>query len=468
MHLRWNSIHAKLLVTYLVLIALGTFLLGGYLLWSFYIFFMNMKQAELEIWTNLLTQDIKEALYKNDLQQVKHLVQRYGAPETITVRIFNPQGHLLATSVPEIDRMVKDWSAIPGMKGAIEDKTVNGISKGILTNEDRIYTVSPIVDQGRRLGIIRISITITQFQHQFRSLVITVLGTILITFVLCAFISACLARSLALPILAMRNFAVRLGDGHLGEKLSIQRRDELGQLAYELNRMSELLASIDQERRAFLANVSHELRTPVSNVRVTLEALERGAVSEPELRDRFIQTALNEIHRLSRLIHDLLDLGKLEAGVAPLEKHSVSLRSLINRAIQAIELRTPLRIKIENNVPNIDLQVDSERLLQAFLNILENAIKYSHGDSLVSITGYTKGGQVLVEIKDRGIGIAKEDLPHIFEEFYRSDSSRKSEGTGLGLAISQRIVELHGGKITADSVVGEGTTITIYLPNIIT
>ncbi|ACK72147.1 integral membrane sensor signal transduction histidine kinase [Gloeothece citriformis PCC 7424] len=465
MPLKWNSIHAKLLATYLVLIALGTFLLGGYLLWSFYIFFMNMKQTELEIWSNILSEDIGEALYRNNLEQVQGLVKRYGSPETITLRIFNPQGRLLSTSAPKIDRMIKDWSVIPGMKGAIQNKTVNGVAKGVLSNEDRVYTVRPIIYQGQRLGIIRMSVTITQFQRQFRSLLVTVLGTVMLTFLLCAVISAWLARSLALPILEMRNFAVRLGSGHLGENIYISRGDELGQLASELNRMSELLASVERERRAFLANVSHELRTPVSNVKVTLEALSIGAASEPELCDRFIQTAQNEINRLSRLIQDLLDLGRLEAGVAPLEIQSVSLRSLINRAIEAIELRTFHHgVNINNDVPDLELNVDSERMLQALLNILENAIKYSPPGSTVSLMGYTENNQKIIQIKDEGIGIKPEALPHIFEEFYRSDSSRQSDGTGLGLAISQRIIKAHGGTITADSVLGEGTTIIISFP----
>ncbi|WP_013323061.1 sensor histidine kinase [Gloeothece verrucosa] len=465
MPLRWNSIHAKLLATYLVLIGLGTFLLGGYLLWSFYMFFMKMKQAELEIWTTNFTQDVTEAIRKNNIVKIDALVRRYGAPDTITLRIFSANGHLLATSAPDIDRQVKNWSDIPGMKIALSNQTVNGVAKGVLSDEDRLYTVRPIIENGRRVGIIRMSFTLGQFQRQFRSLWITILATVLLTFVLCAFISACLANSLAQPILAMRNFAVRLGNGHLGEKLNILRKDELGQLADELNRMSELLASVDRKRRTFLANVSHELRTPVSNVKVTLEALERGAISEPELCDRFIQTAQQEINRLSRLVQDLLYLGSVEAGVTPLEKQSVSIRSLINRAVQTMELRTfPLRLKIDNDIPDLQLQVDSERLLQALLNILENAIKYSRYPPKIAISGYIAGNQMLIKITDSGMGISQEDLSHIFEEFYRSDSSRHSEGTGLGLAISKRLVELHGGKITADSVVGQGTTITICLP----
>jgi signal transduction histidine kinase len=309
------------------------------------------------------------------------------------------------------------------------------------------------------------SITLEQFQRQFRTVIFTVLGTLFLTVLLCALISEQLARNMARPIWAMRNFAIQIGSGHLGEKLNIRQKDELGQLATELNRMSERLASLDKERRAFLANVSHELRTPVSNVQVTLEALASGADEEPALRGRFIQTALDETTRLSRLIKDLLDLGRLEAGITSLEQQPVNLRDLIDRAVRAMESRMRSRgVEISINVPEVQLYGDPERLLQAFLNVLDNAIKHSAPDSQVFISGKKEGVQIAVQIQDQGLGISESDLPHIFEQFYTADRSRQGSGTGLGLAIARRIVEAHDGSITASSRVGKGATFHIRLP----
>jgi signal transduction histidine kinase len=271
---------------------------------------------------------------------------------------------------------------------------------------------------------------------------------------------------MAKPIQAMRNFAMEVGRGHLGEKLNIRQNDELGQLATELNRMSQRLASLDKERRAFLANVSHELRTPVSNVHVTLEALESGADEEPELRSRFIRTALDETTRLSGLIKDLLDLGRLEAGVVPLEQQPFSLPNLINRAVRAMETRMRSKgMGISIDVPDVQIQGDPERLLQAVLNLLDNAIKHSVPDSIVFVSGQMESAQVAVEIRDQGAGISESDLPHVFEQFYTADPSRQGSGTGLGLAIARRIVEAHGGSISASSTGrGKGATFTIRLP----
>lgn len=427
---------------------------------------MSTRQGELDSWTTALSESVADALETNDLQRVQLLVRRYGAPETVTLRVFSADGRLLSTSSPELDRQVTDWLKVVGVKEALQKQPMRGVAKGIVLNDDRLYAAQPIVRNGQILGVLRMSITLEQFQRQFRSVIFTVLGTLILTLFLCALISEWLARNIARPIQAMSHFAIQIGTGHLGERLNIDQNDEVGQLATELNRMSQRLASLDQERRAFLANVSHELRTPVSNVQVTLEALENGAIEEPELRDRFIQTAQEETTRLSRLIKDLLDLGRLEAGVAPLEEQPIKVRDLINRALRAVESRMRAKgMNISADIPDVQLQGDPERLLQAFLNILDNAIKHSLVDSQVFVLGRLEGVQIVLEIRDQGPGISESDLPRIFEQFYTADPSRKKgSGTGLGLAIARRILEAHGGTIKASSNVGKGATFTIRLP----
>lgn len=427
---------------------------------------MRTRQAELDTWTTALSESVADSLEEGDLSRVELLVQRYGSPKSVTLRVFGTEGQLLCTSAPEEDKLVPDWSEVPGIREGLLNKPSQGIAKGVLSNDDRLFAARPVFRNGRLLGVVRMSITLNQFQRQFRIIIFTILGTLLLTVLLCALISERLARNLARPIQAMSNFAIQLGSGHFGEKLSIRQQDEVGQLAAELNRMSERLASLDKERRAFLANVSHELRTPVSNVLVTLEALESGADEEPDLRSRFIQTAQDETKRLSRLIGDLLDLGRLEVGVTPLEKQPISLRDLTNRAARAVESRFRSKgVDIRVDVVDVQIQGDPERLLQAFLNILDNAIKHSVQDSKVSILGEVEGTKVAVQIRDQGPGIDETDLPHIFEQFYTADRSRKGSGTGLGLAIAQRIVQAHGGNITANSRgVSKGATFTVRLP----
>lgn len=461
---KWNSIHAKLLVTYLLLSSLGTTLMSGYILLSFHGYFMKTRQTDLENWTAALSETVAEGLAEGDRQRVETLVKRYGAPATVTLRIFDRSGNLLATSDPE-DRQIKNWLQVPGIRTALQNQSSQGVAKGVLSSDDRLFIARPITRNGQILGVLRMSVTLRQIQRQFAVVIWTVLGTLLITIFLCAILSDRLARSLSKPIEKMQNFAIRVGSGHFGDKLVIHQTNELTQLAAELNRMSERLASLDQERRSFLANVSHELRTPISNVLVTVEALRSGAYEEPQLRDRFFQTIEDETKRLSRLIHDLLDLGRLEAGVTHLEKQPIALSNLIKRVVSAMESRMQARgVSVQVHVDNLTIQGDSERLLQAFLNILDNAIKHSTFQSQVFISAYKEGKEAIVQIRDQGTGISENDLPHIFEQFYTTDPSRKGSGTGLGLAIAKRIIEAHGASIAASSKVGQGATFTITLP----
>ncbi|MEP0919966.1 HAMP domain-containing histidine kinase [Leptolyngbya sp. DQ-M1] len=462
--IRWNSLHTKLLVTYWLLTVLGTSLMAGFLLRSLSAYFMQMRQTDLENWTTAISESVADELERENVQRVQQLMERHGKPETVTVRVLSPKGQLLASSAYE-DHHITNWLVVPGVREALQNQMVQGTAKGVLANDDRLYVARPIRRNGQLLGVLRMSVTLEQFQRQFSFLWWTVMGALLLTMLLCAVISDRLARSFSIPIQTMRNFAIRLGSGHFGDKLSIRQSNELDELAIELNRMSERLASLDQERRTFLANVSHELRTPISNIQVTVEALQNGAVEEPHLRDRFFESIEDETRRLARLIHDLLDLGRLEAGATLLEQQTIDLQQLIDRAVRAVETRMQMRqMSFRLNIAKVSLIGDPERLLQALLNILDNAIKHSREDSQVFIAGAREGQQVVITIQDQGPGIEQTALPRIFEQFYTGDPSRKGSSTGLGLAISQRIIQAHQGTITASSSVGQGAEFTICLP----
>ncbi|HEY9659074.1 MAG TPA: HAMP domain-containing sensor histidine kinase, partial [Allocoleopsis sp.] len=178
-----------------------------------------------------------------------------------------------------------------------------------------------------------------------------------------------------------------------------------------------------------------------------------------------LSTIRHETQRLSRLIDDLLDLGRLEAGVTQLQLQLLSLKSLVIRIVNAVEPRSQaVGLSIEVNLVDVAIQGDPERLVQAILNVLDNAIKHSSQGNKIFISSSRDGKYAKLIILDQGTGIRKQDLPHIFEQFYTTDPSRKGKGSGLGLAIAKRIIEAHHGTISVNSTVGQGATFTICLP----
>ncbi|MDC0666479.1 sensor histidine kinase [Nannocystis radixulma] len=464
--LRPLNVRQRLFATTLGLLVLGAGALASVVLWSFAHFFLASAEADLAARTHAIAETAAELLEHRDEARLRILVERYGAQEGIALRVLAPDGRLLATSQHDPREHTIDWTTIPGVAGALAGHEQSGTAKGTLGYDDRIYDTVPIARDGALLGVVRMSRSLAQLQAHTRETVFTVLVALTVILAVGSGFIAWFARGLGRPIQQMRDFAVALGRGELGTRLAIARPDELGELAAELNRMAERLGALEQERRSFLANASHELRTPVSNLRVTLQALDDGAGDDPELRARFLRTAVDETTRLGSLIQDLLDLGHLEAGAARLDRHDVPLRPVLERATRAIEGRAlDRRVSLVLDLDeDLAVNIDPERIAQALLCVLDNALKFSPSGGLIEVVARRRGNYAEIAVRDQGPGIADVDRPHVFEQFYTADRSRRRGGTGLGLAIARRIVDAHGGTITVADEQSPGATLVLRLP----
>jgi len=229
---------------------------------------------------------------------------------------------------------------------------------------------------------------------------------------------------------------------------------------------------LEQVRKDFVANVSHELRTPLTAIKGYIEALEDGVFEDREQRDRFLETIRKQTDRLNLIITDLLLLAKIESGQAPIKQEPVSLAGLMDRTIGLLKRLIEQKqhrvvMKIPAALPPI--LGDEERLGQVFSNLLDNAIKYTPEQGTITISAELRDGpppaMIEVTVEDTGIGIPPQDLPRIFERFYRVDKARSRElsGTGLGLSIVKHLVEGHGGTVWAESQ-GKGTRFVVRLP----
>jgi signal transduction histidine kinase len=275
-----------------------------------------------------------------------------------------------------------------------------------------------------------------------------------------------LSRRILAPIESLTAAARRMEAGDLSQRVEITSRDEIGDLARAFNAMAAGLARLEELRRNMVTDVAHELRTPLSNIRGYLEALQDGVV-EPE--SRIIDSLYEETMLLNHMVDDLQELALAEAGQLRLERRPVALADVVNRAVEAVRPRAEAkRIVLQVDLPE-DLplmNIDPQRVGQVLRNLLDNALTHTPPGGEVAVAAHVSDQRVEVSVRDTGVGVTAEDLPYIFERFYRGDKSRSraTGGTGLGLAIARSLIEAHRGRIWVESTEGEGCTFTLALP----
>jgi two-component system sensor histidine kinase BaeS len=282
--------------------------------------------------------------------------------------------------------------------------------------------------------------------------------------------SYAVARSITVPLRNLSRAAEQIEQGNFDQQVPVETKDEVGHLAAIFNRMAETLAMNTSLRRQFLANVAHELRTPLAIIQGHLEGMLDGVI-EPSREQ--LASLHEEAIRINHLITDLRDLSLAEIRQLALEKSVTDVNQIVNRAVYMLKPLSDVKhisihCILDETLPEI--AVDPGRINQVFYNIIVNAIRYSPVHGVVEIiTNQTEiEGQLWLEISvaDNGPGIAQEDIPYIFDHFYRGDKSRdrKSGGSGLGLAIVKQLVEIHGGQVAVESKLGEGSIFQVLLP----
>ncbi len=278
-----------------------------------------------------------------------------------------------------------------------------------------------------------------------------------------------LARGMTSPLRQMARAAQAMSRGDYDERVTATSRDEVGELARTFNKMAAELAEVDRVRKDLIANVSHELRTPISALQAVLENLVDG-VEPPD--PRTLQTMLEQVERLGRLVSQLLDLSRLESGVVPLDIRRFPLRPVLDKAAREASANAEhargkrVRVEVALEPRDLELAGDQERVHQVLANLLDNAVRHAPEGSTVELAAAARDGMVRVEVADQGPGIPEGDREMVFERFYRSDPARSAGqgGTGLGLAIARWIVEMHGGDIRAENRAPAGCRVIVNLP----
>jgi two-component system, OmpR family, phosphate regulon sensor histidine kinase PhoR len=262
--------------------------------------------------------------------------------------------------------------------------------------------------------------------------------------------------------------AVELPSRHLFLQLFILPDPNTGgslMLVQDLTRVRRL----EMVRRDFVSNVSHELRTPLASLKALTETLRDGALEDPKVANRFLGRIETEVDALTQMAEELLELARIESGQVPLEFSQVNPARLMESSAERMRAQAEragleLRLEVPASLPEV--RGDERRLEQVLVNLIHNAVKFTRPGGDVVLSADLDGDFVRFAVCDTGVGIPEDDLPRIFERFYKSDRARSGGGTGLGLSIARHIVEAHGGRIWVDSMEGRGSTFNFTIPTI--
>lgn len=376
----------------------------------------------------------------------KHVMPMPGMmnPGDERLLLVDPDGHVIADSMPE--------ASLP---------------KDLASNLDKGASI--VVDE-KQAGILivysalgELSSSQTDFLRQINTLMLIAGGVAALGVLVVGSIQA---RHIVKPVRALAAAAHRVADGDFSQRVPVTQEDELGEMAEAFNTMAAELEQQHELRHRAMADIAHELRTPLSVLQVQLESIEDNLTSPtPEV----IAGLQDDLAHLSHLVEDLRVLTLADAGELQVEAEPVEIGELIRSVVKRLQATAKAKdITLDAQLPDTSLHAsgDAQRLTQVLLNLLTNALQHTSCGGQITASAQQAAGKVHITVQDTGEGIAPENLPHVFERFYRADRTRSRDtgGSGLGLSIAKSLVEAQGGTISAESQIGQGSTFTVSLP----
>ncbi|HCX04842.1 MAG TPA: two-component sensor histidine kinase [Clostridiales bacterium] len=400
-------------------------------------------------------------MYKTYLQSI---VDKYGENLNSRIIILNKEKRVVADSNDEFNFTTLNLEEID--KSLLGEISSNNYYFNDIGNV--MYIGYPVVFEDEINGSVFISSSINSLYENVNSLIYKI-KVLLIVVSLLIMVGLYLLTYLFLkPINKFYPAIENIKKGDLGQKVDIRTSDEFSLLGDAFNSMTVRLNEVDEQREAFVANVSHELKTPLASIKLLTENLLLQDNIEKKVYREFLKDINDEIDRLNNIVTELLSLVDLDKNKLKLDLQITYLNYILEKIIEQLNpLAKEKNMKlIFEERDRIQIKIDKNKIKQAVINIVHNAIKYSDEGSVVKIALYTDKNYATIKISDNGYGIPKESLPYIFDRFYRVDKarSRKTGGTGLGLSISKQIINMHHGTINVKSRVGRGTTFYVKIP----
>ncbi len=370
--------------------------------------------------------------------------------------VLDENGNTISSSGDEVIVSVKPEIAQPVLKG--ETKKFIG-NLGGLFNITMLTVAKPIMMDENVYGAVFVNLPIPEI-HEIRSYVFKIfLITTCIVVLIALLFTYIISGKMTKPIKAINNVAKSIAGGDFARRVSVNAENEIGELSETFNQMADSIEQLEHVRRSFIANVSHELRTPMTTITGFVEGIMDGTIP-PERHSQYLAIVLDESKRLSRLVTDLLDVSKMEQGEFPLEMREFDINEMIRLNIIKSEKRITekdIQLTVSFQTENQMVIADKDSIQRVITNLMDNAIKFTEPGGFMDVRTGLNGGKVFVAIQNSGIGIAKSELTHVFDRFYKTDKSRSQDksGAGLGLYIVKNIIQSHGENIWAESEQGE-------------
>lgn len=331
-----------------------------------------------------------------------------------------------------------------------------------------VYTVYARLDQENGAGVLLVHSDVSSLNASFRELVLWTLAICVIAAFVVLFSSYFIAKRIINPFVDMNHIVQCYSKGDFSQRIPVQGKDEASQLGRSFNEMADQLKNLEYTRQSFVTNVSHELRSPLTSMKGFLEAMMDGTIP-PEEHEHYIEIVLSETRRMTAMVNDLLDLARIESGIITVNYEVFDINELIRRTLITFEARISekrMELDVRFAAEQTFVYADSNQISQVLRNLIDNAIKYSPEGRTLLVSTYALRKEVYVTIRDTGVGIPAEDVPHIFDRFYKVEKAHTPSpqvGSGLGLAIVKKIIEAHGQSITVKSARGKGTQFTFTL-----
>ncbi|MBQ7925398.1 MAG: ATP-binding protein [Lachnospiraceae bacterium] len=457
-----KTLYLKFILGYLIFGIFGFIIISTFIPTMIKEKLVKDKAEDLYQEAVLVAEDYATGLYTSEtsLETVKTGLDALALYMDSEIRIINPSGRLVLDTHSPINVEAEiyienfDPTATEGSYYMINDFFGN-------FNTEVLTVLAPITSDFKVKGYVAIHHDMSDILDTCNDLLIISYITLIILFILSLIILFFFTEFVYMPLRKITYATEQYASGNMHYEFQVDNDDEIGYLAACLNFMASEIARSEDDQKKFVANVSHDFRSPLTSIRGYLEAMLDGTIP-PELHEKYLSIVLNETQRLTKLTNSLLTLNNLNTRGILLDKSNFDINQVIKNTTATFEgtcRNKSISFELILTDDEMYVHADVEKIQQVLYNLIDNAIKFSHSNSTITIETHEKKSKLFVSVKDNGIGIPKEDLKLIFDRFYKSDSSRGKDkkGTGLGLSIVKEIIRAHNENINVISTPNEGT-----------